>query len=245
MKMGLKDIMSRIGALIASRRAAPTKEMDDEETRDKYLRSLRRQKRVIEERGEKKRLKEEIARDNRQENRKMMITPDDENITKQRAELTTPKEKIVTYVPSGQQIVSLSKSKGDNKKEKIISVTKKNKDAKLYGVKRRELERKYKKRITGLRKKLRKKKTPKALITKALYRKEQAKLRRLIRERNKALRLRELKKKRVEIGMLGRESPFFEQKEQRMSRVTEGVNLLSGKRKKQKQDLTFFGKGNI
>ena len=119
--MGIKDILSRMGALIASKRAEG-KEMDDDETRDKYLRSLRRQKRVMAEKVEKKRLQKEIGEHFRQLGSKVFVTSDDENILK------TPFNKGENYkflqgkILKSKKRILESKLKGvKKKKQKSLS----------------------------------------------------------------------------------------------------------------------------
>ena len=58
--MGFKEILSNIRNRIQENQEEP-REYDDDETRDRYLRSLRRERRVQKEEVEKIRLKKQIA----------------------------------------------------------------------------------------------------------------------------------------------------------------------------------------
>lgn len=82
--MDIKSILGRVGALIASKRASTEErdEIPDDVTRDKVLRGMRRQRRIIDEKYEKERLQKEIKEHFKNEEKGSMITPDNQNILK-------------------------------------------------------------------------------------------------------------------------------------------------------------------
>lgn len=81
--MAVKDAISRIAGLLAGKsKSEEMPDIDDDKTTDRYLKSLRRERRLMNEREEKKRLKKEIEEDNKEQNAKMFLTDDDNDITK-------------------------------------------------------------------------------------------------------------------------------------------------------------------
>lgn len=151
----------------------------------------------------------------------------------------------------------IDRREGLEKVEKEVKALKRRKreeqTARTAGRKMKEREAKERKaKRTKVIKKIKKfedvagvKKAMKAKGRRVSIKGRKAMLKRAIREQRRVIRLRELKRRRVDVGMLGAESPFFEQREQRLSRMTEGTDLLTGRRKKRKEELTFLGKGNI
>ena len=58
--MGLRELLDKVRQLRAMRQEEPSIDLPDDMTRDKYLRSLRRERRVQMEQVEKEQLKQQI-----------------------------------------------------------------------------------------------------------------------------------------------------------------------------------------
>ena len=116
--MAIKDAISRITGLLAGKsKSEEMPDIDDDKTTDRHLKSLRRERRIMDEREEKKKLKEEIDDDNKDQNSKMFFTDEEHDITKARYDTG----ENYNYLAKAKELKGILKDKKIGMlKEKII-----------------------------------------------------------------------------------------------------------------------------